>query len=849
MKGELFEKANGQWPSILTALGGLSHSQVTDKHQPCPLCGGKDRYRFDDIEGKGTWYCSQCGGIRRDGGAGNGWEMLMRKNNWDFKRAAQEVERHLGIATVRPELPVKEGESVWYYNDDFAVKRQPGPAPGSKTFCQCWYDGNRWQYKLPEHFKKPNSKPLLNLGKIRSLKNRVIIVEGEKACDAAQKLFPTNACTTWSGGCKAHNKTDFSPIKDRTIALWPDADDPGREAMRAVADKLLKIGVQEVLIMNPPEGVPSGWDAADAESEWDTAQAASYLKHNHEKYTNPDLALETGELSIEEEDLEEKVDLYKDAPFRCLGHDRGIYFYLPRDGGQVISLSDSRHTKLGLLNLAGLDWWLSTFPKGAAVDWDQAADTLIKQCKSEKIYDPDRVRGRGAWYDSSRVIFHLGNRLMMVSEGTEPTHLEIDNPPPSHYFYEHAKAMIGPTDETLGDKECSELINIARGFSWDKPNSSTAFLLGWIVLAPVCGALDWRPHIWVTGGAGTGKTTILKHFMRPLLGGICQSATGGTTEAGLRGILKCDAIPVVFDEFEQNEAKDRQTVQNVLSLARIASSEGGKIYKGTTSGGANSFEIRSMFCVSSINVNLIQKADIDRFCVLSLIKDSRTEKEQSAFWRMHEQRILSSCTEDNGRRLISRTIRSIPVIRQNAKTFSTALGQKFGARYGDQNGTLLAGYFSLIPSGCKVITLPEALKLIERMDWEAEVSHADEADEYKCITRIMDSMVMVDSRKVTLRELFDMAKRGAISTSKDRDGSEDPNLVIARYGLKCHEGMLAVSHTNTNLQALLKDTPWSGNAYREALVRLPGAKKSGSSIRFPGMGTSRATLVHVDHLI
>ena len=94
-----------------------------------------------------------------------------------------------------------------------------------------------------------------------------------------------------------------------------------------------------------------------------------------------------------------------------------------------------------------------------------------------------------------------------------------------------------------------------------------------------------------------------------------------------------------------------------------------------------------------------------------------------------------------------------------------------------------------------------------------------------------------------------MAKRGAISTSKDRDGSEDPNLVIARYGLKCHEGMLAVSHTNTNLQALLRDTPWSGNAYREALVRLPGAKKSGSSIRFPGMGTSRATLVHTDYLI
>ena len=31
------------------------------------------------------------------------------------------------------------------------------------------------------------------------------------------------------------------------------------------------------------------------------------------------------------------------------------------------------------------------------------------------------------------------------------------------------------------------------------------------------------------GYAGTGKTTILKHFLRPLLGGIYQAATGGTT--------------------------------------------------------------------------------------------------------------------------------------------------------------------------------------------------------------------------------------------------------------------------------------------------------------------------------
>ena len=113
----------------------------------------------------------------------------MRKNDWDFAKASSEVRRLLGVAKPRPNLPVKNPEGVWYYSDDFAVARLLDPKKG-KTFLQLWYDGNRWQYKLPEHLKKPNSKPLLNLGKIRSLTNGVIIVEGEKGLRIAntQKL-------------------------------------------------------------------------------------------------------------------------------------------------------------------------------------------------------------------------------------------------------------------------------------------------------------------------------------------------------------------------------------------------------------------------------------------------------------------------------------------------------------------------------------------------------------------------------------------------------------------------------------------------------------------------------------
>jgi len=30
-------------------------------------------------------------------------------------------------------------------------------------------------------------------------------------------------------------------------------------------------------------------------------------------------------------------------------------------------------------------------------------------------------------------------------------------------------------------------------------------LAGWIATAIVCGGMDWRPHLWVTGNHGTGR--------------------------------------------------------------------------------------------------------------------------------------------------------------------------------------------------------------------------------------------------------------------------------------------------------------------------------------------------------
>ena len=804
--------ANGHWPSILGALAGLAGDQLTDKHQPCPLCGGKDRYRFDDQDGTGSWFCNKCGGASETGGAGNGMDLLLRRTNWSFKEAAQRIEQHLGITPQRPEAPTKGAEHVWRYSDTFMVCRFPG-----KKIRPLWWSGSCWEWKAP-----PAPRPLLNLDQLRSRTGTVLIVEGEKTADAAAKLYPKAVVTTWPSGCKAIGKADWSPLAGRRIILWPDADEPGRQAMDMLSRRLLALGVDGIQIASPPADAPEGWDLADA--AWSPEEAAAYIKANISKpLQNVPPPPIDGKPA--EPDEPEEAD---PPPFRCLGYDRGTYFYLPVNGGQVIALTAAQHTKNNLFNLAPLAWWIEAYKKGSdGFDLDRAVDRIMSLCLQQGVYDPDRIRGRGAWYDRDRVVVHLGDRLTV--DGVEH---DISRPPSSFYFYEQAKSLTGPAAEPLSDEMAVQIKDIATRFKWEIP-ANAYFLLGWTVLAPVCGALDWRPHIWITGGAGTGKTTILKQFLRPLLGGVYQAATGGTTEAGLRGTLKSDAIPVVFDEFEQNEQRDKTIVQNVLSLARIASSEGGKIYKGTTSGGANAFEIRSMFCVSSINVALVQKADIDRFCVLSL----RRQPSEKESWTQFERDIKRVVTHDCGRQLIARTVLNIPTIRKNATTFAAALSDQFGQRFGDQHGTLLAGAWSLSANGGEILTPEEAKAWIKTMSWESQQVDPSDADEIKCLNHLLDTMVFADNQRITLRELFILARTGR------QIGSESPEAILARYGLKVHEGALAVANNQSNLHSLLKDTPWSNGAHRQALRRIDDAVPS--LIRFHNTGPMRCTLIPV----
>ena len=86
------DRARGRWRSILPMLG-VSEKLLNGAHHACPICGGTDRFRFDDREGDGDYFCNGCG-------PGSGLKLIMGVHRITFDKAARLVDGVIGKATV-----------------------------------------------------------------------------------------------------------------------------------------------------------------------------------------------------------------------------------------------------------------------------------------------------------------------------------------------------------------------------------------------------------------------------------------------------------------------------------------------------------------------------------------------------------------------------------------------------------------------------------------------------------------------------------------------------------------------------------------------------------------------------
>ena len=202
---------------------------VTQEAGPCPTCGGKDRFRFDDEDGRGTWFCNQC-----TPQAGDGFALVQNVRGCDFPEAMRLVANALGAHPSQEETPRKIVATYDYVDATGALLFQVVRFI-PKDFRQRRPDGHGgWTWNLngiePVLYKLPDVLAA----------SSVLIVEGERDVATAYRLeLPDGwAATCNPMGAGKWRESYSDALRGKQVMILPDADEPGEKHAVQVAQSL-----------------------------------------------------------------------------------------------------------------------------------------------------------------------------------------------------------------------------------------------------------------------------------------------------------------------------------------------------------------------------------------------------------------------------------------------------------------------------------------------------------------------------------------------------------------------------------------------------------------------------------
>jgi hypothetical protein len=574
------------------------------------------------------------------------------------------------------------------------------------------------------------------------------------------------------------------------------------------------------------------------------------------------------------------------CPVKCLGITSDIggtqkCFYLNYNGQLVGLEAGNRHGKNSLIALFGpsSDWLEAHYPQWSKpvteydrstkthtvikaseiVGFDQAeaSRALIEECARRGIFDPaGRMRGAGAHRltggDSAGsgrgLVMHFGNRLLASDHRVDGSLRDWSwHEPGLHegYVYPAARPCPRPWHEPCDPSAAERLLALYSTWNWKRPRLDPLFLIGFNVAAMLGGALNWRPSIWITGGRGTGKSTLNgKDQVLHQLHGDATFRTANASAAAIRQSLKNSTVPVFFDEIEASA--DNRRVHEVIDLMRIASS-GDDMHRGGSDHQAHEFTLQSGFQFSSINIPPLEPSDRSRLAILSLMPLAHDAREP----------VLSDYNLPRiGRVLLRRAIDGWERLEPTLVRFKAALAMGgHDARGRDQFGALLA---------CAHLALHDGLPTDELLaDWcglctptrMSEISETT-ADETACLNHILTSIQQArgcDEREALGTWIGRAATNATLDlypnpTTDDRSADRLQQIglklinavwhkevpaqggqaaIPGRWGASAYRpdqpGFLAVAGAHRGLEAVFQGSKWNGGVWRQALARTPHA--------------------------
>lgn len=570
------------------------------------------------------------------------------------------------------------------------------------------------------------------------------------------------------------------------------------------------------------------------------------------------------------------------CPVTPLGVNGEVCYYLDQLG-QLRAIKAKDHSRLNLQNLFGVrsellyEYWPRKTQDKTTQEWittgwkpELAAEALMAAAARKGAWNPqEKVRGRGAWLgEAGELILHCGDQLLIVpAERPKGKAAPWRTAAPGEvdgYVYPTAPPSLKPAREPQpgfdGGGPGQALLELYGKWSVSRTDVDPTLLLGWQAAGFLGGALPWRVLMWVTGGYGTGKSTLQDAIKWTYGdGGLLQTAD--PTAAGVRQILRHSSMPVAIDEAEAEE--DNRTINKLVKLARDAAT-GALAVRGGSDHEASTFTVRSGFMFSSILIPPLLPQDRSRMAVIELGRlQAGGDKPNIAPKRMAEL----------GRRVLRRLVDGWPRWADTVGAYRAMLAEiGYSARGQDVFGTLLAAadlvLFDHPPHADSLEGWRDKMAGVAAAETEAI---SDDAD--ACLSHLLTTVV--EAAKDRQREAVGWwIAQAAGQTVADPLAGGNPldayspepgdrrraNAVLAGHGVKVLEKdigdgkgkrlWLAVANQHAGLARIFDRTQWGARpgadgVWKQSLGRLAADPRQLNVQVWWGKNV-RSTLVDVD---
>lgn len=674
-KSEVKQLATGRWKEIFETLG--IHFELR-KHQPCPKCGGRDRFRpFDDFESTGGMVCGAGGCDRK---FADGFEAVQWYTDCEFQEAVDKVGEIVGAQPkkAKKRLPIDRLNLDQQVNELFVPSflaindgiSQPGLArmqiatgnfdgeavvafpcwmnpaaskPSNWVIMgalahEIWHRENGRDVKVR---KKTLAKGWGLMGDVAGMTAADLVWKCEGPTDCAAFLSHlSDVCVTNIHGAGESPDPMIPLFVGKTVNLVHDPDEAGQKGAAKWIEALRRAGCSVRNVRLPDE-----YDLRKYLIEFGSA-SLRMLADNAELLGPLEGAQAEASQVPPSDPLADSSYDRRLVPDDCIEiltrlqlevvcqDDEGQVTVYSRATGLVRTIRNIERLQLAnLLTFGGLPCYRQV-TEGMDEDVDKISIRDVRKAigiaaSSKQVAGKVELRGHGIYATHGDVVLCNGKYLSIYTQAGQwvkterPFHRDLvfGFSGEQHNWYDHdglGELIALAKDPSWCAKWIKQLESIIDRWSFGNAKTDPLLMAGLVLSTFVQQIWHWRPQVSIRGQSNSGKSALFEF----LFGG--ESTVGVfngmavkvslSSAAGIRQKIKLDSVILGVDEFDQLKRP-----QDILNLMRTAG-RGEKLVMGSTSQKHVEYGLTNICWLAGIFVSLDSEADQNRFLEFDLRK-------------------------------------------------------------------------------------------------------------------------------------------------------------------------------------------------------------------------------------